>query len=411
MRERGNDPADPTLSVGERIKFYRQRRGMSRAVLGGLVGKSARWVKAVENGQLQQPKLPVLVKVAEALKVRDLAQLIGGQALPMTMFQGPGHPALPAVRDAINAVAVPANGPPPSLAHLEGRLAAAWRARHSAPDHRTVLGGLLPDLIRDATYATRAHEGVERRRALALLAGTYHLAQFFLAYQPAADLLWRVAERAAMAAAESGDPKAFGDSVWLLAEAHRDAGDFDAAESVTRAGLDHLRPRMDDADDNLLGIWGALHFAAAYTAARSGQKGAAWHWWDRAGRVARRLPAGHYDPMTSFGPVIMDAHAVTVAVELKQGAESIRQAERTAAAAIPSQPRRGRHLIEVARAYQLGNAGPAALGALNDAYIAAPETIRYNGYARRMIREYAEGSTPALQRTARDLADKVGLLV
>lgn len=107
----------------------------------------------------------------------------------------------------------------------------------------------------------------------------------------------------------------------------------------------------------------------------------------------------------------MDAHAVTVAVELKQGAESIRQAERTAATAIPSQPRRARHLIEVARAYQIGNAGPAALSALTDAYTTAPETIRYNGYARRMIREYAQGSTPALQRDARDLADKVGLLV
>ena len=55
---------------------------------------------------MQQPKLPVLVKLAEALKVRDLAQLIGGQPLPMTLFQGPGHPALPAVRGAINAVAV-----------------------------------------------------------------------------------------------------------------------------------------------------------------------------------------------------------------------------------------------------------------------------------------------------------------
>lgn len=411
MRDQSTDPADPSLTVGQRIQFYRQRRGMSRAVLGGLVGKSARWVKAIESGQLQQPKLPMLVKVAEALKVRDLAQLIGGQSLPVTLFQGPGHPALPAVRDAVNAVMVTSEGPPPPLNHLEARLAAAWRARHSAPDHRTVLGGLLPDLIRDAKYATRAYQGAERRHALALLAGIYNLAQFFLAYQPASDLYWRVAERAVMAAEESEDPKAFGDAVWLLAEAHRDAGDFDAAETVNREGLELLRPQLDDADDDLLGIWGALHFAAAYTAARAGQKGAAWHWWDQANRVAQRLPEGHYDPMTSFSQVIMDAHAVTVAVELRQGAESMRQAERTAASAIPSQPRRGRHLIEVARAWQLGDVGPAALSALSDAYTAAPETIRYNGYARRMIVEYAQGSTPALQRDARHLADKVGLLV
>ncbi|MWK36376.1 helix-turn-helix domain-containing protein [Actinomadura sp. J1-007] len=395
--------------VGARIRYFRERRGMSREVLGGLVGRSGRWVKAVERGEIGQPKLPLLLSVAEALKVRDIAELVGGRPMPADMFRGPGHPALPAVREALNAVAVPP-GEPPALGALKARLDAAWRARHAAPDHRTVLGALLPELVRDARLAAHAYEGDERRRALAVLAGVYNLAQFFLAYQPSADLLWRVVERSLMAAEEADDPRAFAGAVWLAAQAHRDAADFDAAEAVNREALERLAPRMADADTELLALWGALHHEVAYTAARSGRRGTAWRWWEKADGVARRLPPGHYDPMTSFSRVVMGAHAVTVAVETRQGGEALRQAARTASAEIPSQPRRGRHLIEVARAWRLGGDKAAALASLKDAYVAAPETIRFNGYARRMAQDLA-GERGALQRDARELADRIGVLV
>lgn len=182
----------PELSFGERLKYLRSRRGMTREVLGGLVGKSAEWVKAIENGRLQQPKLHMLLRLAEALRIRELSELTGDRSVPIRVFTGPGHPALSAVRAAINTIAW-ADGPPEPLDHLQARLDAAWRARHASPDHRTVLGAILPGLIRDAQRAVSFYEGTERRRAHAILAETYNLAQFFLAYQPAADLLWRVA--------------------------------------------------------------------------------------------------------------------------------------------------------------------------------------------------------------------------
>lgn len=409
MPEFGTNPSGPDLTTGQRIKLLRTRRGMSRDVLGGLIGKSGSWVKAVETGRLQQPKLPMLLRVAEALRVRDLAELTGDQSMPVHLFAGPGHPALPAVRDAINSIVLP-DGPPP-LDHLDARIAAAWRARHAAPDHRTVLGGLLPGLIRDGQHAVRAYYGDDRRRAQAMLASIYNLAQFFLAYQPAADLLWRVAERAMTAAQEADDPAAIGGAVWLVAQAHRDAGDFEVAEAVNRQGLNIMRPHMGDAGPALRAMWGALLFESAYTAARAGQKGTAWRLWEQADAVAEHLPRDFYDPMTSFSRIIMGAHAVTTAVELRQGGESERHARRTAALAIPSQPRRGRHLIEIARAHHLNSDTTAALGSLDDAYRAAPETIRYNGYARRILLEATTEGSAQLRRQANDLADRVGLLV
>lgn len=58
-----------SVPFGDRLKRHRERLGMSRPVLGGLVGKSADWVKAVETGRLLTPRLPMLLRLAEVLQV------------------------------------------------------------------------------------------------------------------------------------------------------------------------------------------------------------------------------------------------------------------------------------------------------------------------------------------------------
>nr|BFE85859.1 hypothetical protein GCM10020093_084600 [Planobispora longispora] len=258
--------------------------------------------------------------------------------------------------------------------------------------------------------AVAMYSGADRRRAAGMLAETYGLAQMFIAYQPAQDLLWRVADRALLAAQESEDPMAIAGAVWFLAQAHRDSGDFTAARAINEQGLAVVRPHMDSAGADLRAMWGALEFELAYTAARLGESGEAWHHWEEAERVAERLPADYYQPWTSFSRVIMKPHAVTVAVELHASGESVRQADAAVSAPIPSRPRRGRHLIEVARAHQLARDPSAVLGTLQLAQQTAPETIKYNGFARRMTLELVEGP-PALRPQARELADRIELLV
>lgn len=76
--------------MGSRIRRARERVGMSRRVLGGLVDRSAEWVKAVETGRLRTPKLQVLTKIAHALDGRDLGELTGnGQAVSVPRFIRP----------------------------------------------------------------------------------------------------------------------------------------------------------------------------------------------------------------------------------------------------------------------------------------------------------------------------------
>ncbi|MEU9473280.1 helix-turn-helix domain-containing protein [Streptomyces avermitilis] len=407
------DPFIESIAFGQRMQILRTRRGMSRSVLAGLLGKSPSWVKQVEGGRLQMPKLAMVLRIAEALRVRDLSDLTGDQSVGVALFTGPGHVRLPQVRTAINAYPLTTQREAPAPAHLRQRLVRAWGARHSAPNHRDVIGALLPDLIRDAQHSVmQADSANERRQAQALLSEVYSLSQFFIAYQPDASLLWRVVERGLIAAQESEDPHTIGVSAWLAAQAHRDSGPahFDAADAVNLETIRYLEPLLPEADDNVLAIAGALQFEAGYTAARRGDTGTAWRYWDTARAMAERLPAAYYHPVTSFSQAIMGAHAVTIAVELHAGAESVRQAAAADVATIPSRPRRARHRIEEARGYQLDGQTEVALATLDKAYEAAPETIRYNGYARRIVLEEAESKNLTQRRRASELAVKIGVL-
>lgn len=407
------DPYADPLVFGQRMQILRTRRGLTRVQLGGLLGQTADWVKKVETGRQKMPRLPIVLRIAEVLRVRDLSDLTGDQSVHIPMFTGPGHPRLAAVKAAVDAFPLSANREAPPAEHLAARLSRAWSARHSAPDHREVIGRLLPDLIRDAQLVVKqADAAAERRAAYASLAEVYSLSQFFVAYQPDAALLWRVAERGLIAAQESEDPHALGVAAWLAAQAHRDAGPdhYAAADAVNLETLRYLEPLVPDGGDDVLAIAGALTFEAGYTAARRGETGTAWRYWDQARAMAKRLPEDYYHPVTSFSHAIMGAHAVTVAVELHAGGESVRQSEAADAHTIKSRPRRARHRIEEARAYQLDGQPDVALATLAKAHKAAPETIKYNGYAKRIVLEETESKVPARRERASKLAVKLGLL-
>lgn len=407
------DPYADPLKFGQRVQILRERRGMTQTQLAGLIGVSPHTLRKLENGQQKAPGLETVMRIAEALRVRDLADLTGRPEAHVDLFIGPGHPRLAAVKAAVDSFTLGSHVEPPPVAHLEARLHAAWQARHGAKNHREAIGALLPDLIRDAQALVRtADSSNDRRRAQSLLAQTYSLSQFFIAYQPDSALLWRVAERGMIAAQDSADPHAIGVAAWLLAQAHRDSGrqHFETADAVNLEAVHFLEPLLPDGSDDVLAIAGALEFELGYTAARRQDTGTAWRHWDRANDMAARLPADYYHPVTSFGQAIMGAHAVTVAVELHQGGESVRQAARADRTVIKSRPRRARHRIEEARGFQLDGQPDVAVASLEKAFEAAPETIRYNGYARAILLEEVESTQAARRRRASELAARVGIL-
>src|SRR6201996_2488269 len=167
--------------TGERIQILRERRGLTRPVLAGLVGMSASWLKGIERGSRLPPRLPLLVKLAEALAVGDLAVLagtdldLGATSVPVSSFARIPHDAVPAIREAVRDPLLVLPDSTLDVAGLAARTADAWRLWHQSPQHRTDVGRVLPRLVTDARIAARAAEGADRRAANAVLADVYAL--------------------------------------------------------------------------------------------------------------------------------------------------------------------------------------------------------------------------------------------
>ncbi|MFE4669789.1 helix-turn-helix domain-containing protein [Streptomyces sp. NPDC056716] len=401
-------PLDPSLPVGERIKFYRKRAGKTRAVLAGHVGKSEGWVKAIETGRLLPPRLPMLVKLAEFLDVPDLSALTGSVSLPTSLFSASEHPALSVVRRAVDTAPLgDPEGRVPSVDHVAAALAAGWRTRDARGDHRTALGELLPSLISHASLAASHPDCPDQRRALVLYASALNLVQMYAAYQGDGNLVWRVSERSLAAARASGDEAAIGQAAWFLVQAFRESGQWESAQVMTEEALRVLSPVRSDSP-TVAAAWAAMAFHAAITHARAGEAGDAWHWFDRAEAVAATLPSDHWSSPTSASAQVVPIHAVTVAVELRQAGTALRWADRIAPSDIPARPRRARHLIEVARAHAMRNQSGHVVELLRDATEAAPETPRWNRETHDLVRGLQSGPE-SLRHDAAQLAEAVGL--
>lgn len=400
------------LPVGQRIRAHRERAGMSRPVLAGLLGKSAEWVKAVESGRLQTPRVSMLLKIAQALELDDLAALTGnGHAVPVQVFVGERHAALSAVQSALTEYRVASVDRAPDVKHLVERLRQAWQVRHSSSDHRTQLGALLPGLIRDGQAAVRTNGGEQRRSARRVMAGVYQLADFYVAYQPAPELVWLVADRALTEGQEADDPYVIAGGAWAMVQALRDAGRFDEAIALASDAIAQLEPGLDSAPENWRGITGALEAEIAYVHARRGRQGDAWHHWERANRIAERLGPDYRHVQTSFSQAVMRAHATTLGVELRHPGKALQAADSFNPMRIPSLARRSRHLIEVARGHYQRGEHHAAWATLNRSERTASETIRYNGFARDMLWGMAKQPPTGMRNDVRELCQRVGLAV
>jgi transcriptional regulator with XRE-family HTH domain len=401
--------SDGEATFGERLSLHRRRTGMTRPVLGGLVGRSAEWVKAVETGRLGPPRLPMLLRLAEVLGISDLADLTGDQSMTPARHSYGQHPAVPAIRDAVQRYILgpPAVEPHP-VATLRTRVAAAWRTWHSSATRRSDVGAMLPALITDCQVAA-AHEGPERRAAHAVLADAFHLAQHVLVNAAEPQLQWRVVERAMTAARIADEPLALAGAAWSVGNLLRIDGAMDAALTLVRDAAAVLEPRMAEEPPDWLGLWGALQLHAAVTAARAGRDGDAWNFWDRAERATRRLPAGYAHPWTAFGEANVRLHAVSLTMDLWRSREALRRAESIEPESIPSRERRGRLFVELARGHHAARDRRAATRLLLRACDEGTDGVRYSPAARHIVDDLAARPPAGARDEVQNLLTRLGL--
>ncbi len=145
--------------VGERIAIYRRRRGLSQAVLAGLIGRSVSWLSQVERGTRAVDRMSVLIDLSRVLKV-DIAELTG-QPFALAPNGGLEPAGLADIRSVLMRYAqlpeVINPGPSttasaPDLTHLRSRVDTAWRLRQASRYGQ--LGPRIADLVADAEQAT-----------------------------------------------------------------------------------------------------------------------------------------------------------------------------------------------------------------------------------------------------------------
>lgn len=399
--------------IGARIQVIRERQGKSRAVVAGLVGRSEEWLKAIERGRRQPPRIEMLIRLAEVLGITDLSELTGTRdGWNLSVAGRAAHEAVPAVREAIESQFLTASSEPaPDVAGLAERVADAWRLWHLSETPRAAVGAVLPRIITDGRRATRVLDGADRRRAYAALASAYALSEQLLAWVADSPLLWLAAERCMASAEQADDPETLAVAAWVVGNVWRSSGREDDALILAQDAANLLEPYLDGPDDSPRALWGAVRLHASITAGKLGREGDALRHLDQGAAMAERMPNGYAHPVTLFGSANAGLTGVSVQVELQHGGQAINQADVVNPDSVPSRDRRARVWLEVARGYKQRKDNTAALHVLQRATHVSAESMRCHPLARSLAGELVASGGHIVQREARGLATTLGLRV
>lgn len=400
------------LTTGERIQILRERRGLSRPVLAGLVGRSPDWLKKIETGTRDLTSITHLVRLATALRVPDVSTLTGGDlSIPARDVGKLSHGAVPTIRSAMHGVsfAGPAALGALSPEALRGRVDGAWRLWHTSAHQRTAVGTQLPALIQDAHQCIRAHHGKERRAAHAAAADLYRLVQRYLAHISEPELYWLALDRGRNHSEEADDPVSLALAAWSTAIGQRAGGFTEEAVQTDEAGMALLRDRLEDGSPEVLGVYGALQLQAAISNGLDGRSGDAERYLAEADRTAQQLPAGYTHGPSAFDASNVAIHGVATAVGLMTPGEALRRSESIDLSQIGSLERRSRLLLDIASGYQQKREPAAAVQFLGQAYRVSPEGVRYVPTARSLAGQLARSASGPLKREAVELAEAIGV--
>ncbi len=144
----------PEVRIGERLRFYRQAKGKTQAVVAGLAGVTEDYLSQIERG-LKTPTIALLHQFSKILGVR-VSELLGESA---TENDETVLPVGNAVQQAM--MSYPLTLDSPDLASLRERVGSAWEVWQGSPRRYTEESRILPALIVDVQRAQRAFTGLD----------------------------------------------------------------------------------------------------------------------------------------------------------------------------------------------------------------------------------------------------------
>ena len=235
------------------------------------------------------------------------------------------------------------------------------------------LGERLPQLISSLELAAREPAG--GLGGFVALAEVYQVTAAAMAKLHQTDVAWIAADRAVTAAERAGDALLAAAGDFRLAHAFLQGDRLQQAWRVVDVALQALRARVDSDDrPEAISLWGALNLAGARHRLSDGRyRGGGGCLLPRR-RPPPRLDGDRNDYHTEFGPTNVALHEVAVAVELGRAGEALRLAKKIDANAL-SPERRGRFLMDVARAHAQRRQADEAVKVLEEAEALTPEQV------------------------------------
>lgn len=377
--------AGDQLSVGERIAFYRRRRGLTQGTLAALMGRSEDWLSKIERGERELRKIELVVEMARHLRV-TLGDLLGQPVLVEDPHDPTGED-IPAIRDALmsprrlsRTLFGGRDGLPPAAPHTAALAEKVW-----SDFQKGLIGAVvqaLPGLIRTA-LALEEQDDVRERWAIS--ARVHHLAASTLSKIGEGDLAWLAAERAMYAADQADDPLVLASAARAGTHALLAAGRYDDALDLGSTAAEWLRRQMVEDDPNALSLLGMLHLRTGVAAARHDDRSTATANLRRAEVLAEQLGGDGNYWQTSFGPTNVKLHQLAAALDLGDVVYVVDRAPQVDVGTMPVE-RAVSHGIDTAKALSLVAQDDGALALLLDAEAQAPQLVRHSAVVREMVK-------------------------
>lgn len=392
-------------ALGRRIAQERKRRGLSQPELARLIDRSVAWVSQVERGVRKIDRMSVLEKVAEVLDL-PLSELAAeAPVVAAANEEIPGAAGLRLVLSGAHSLrAMLHSSPVPSTSAVQARVDKAWELTHES--RYVELTDLLRDLVPALETAVRSAPDGRRPELFELLAATYQACSAALAKLGEPEAAWIAADRSIVAAERAGNPLLMAAGAFRLGFVFLGARHFDQAEETARTAADALWFMAEEGRPEAMSLWGGLTLQRAVAASRLNEADTAYGHLDRARAVAERLGDGRNDYNTEFGPANVALHEIAVAVELGDAGRALRVADNVDPSGLSAE-RRGRMLVDVARAYGQRRQVTEAVSALLEAEALTPEQIRNHRIARQLVSDLLTMQEPP-SADLRELADRIG---
>ncbi|MET7888555.1 helix-turn-helix domain-containing protein [Streptomyces avermitilis] len=398
------------FTIGQRVKYFRERRNLSQKTLGELVGRSENWVYKVEHEQIPIDKLSLLFDLARVLRC-SLEDLTGGFLSGVSTGLDTEHEHVPEIRSTLSLPSslLPAAVGAVAVEDFKTAVDDAWTVYETQPKGRYQdVGTRLPKLLRQGHAALRDATGPGEQVALRQLVSLYGLHQIWLRRVGEPTLARIAADRGLSLADNAGDPALMAAAAWNLSCVLTSAGEVHDSVELARQTIANCAP-TDDSSTKHWSAYGALHLQAAVAAVRATKGPAAWDLYRGAKAAAARVGSDRNDWHTCFGPTNVAMHEVHLTAEEGNASEALRLADTVEINPDLPLERRTRYLIEVMNCNRIQRDDYATVHVLSKLKEQSPEEIVFSPLVREAVTDLLKRERPLFRDDLRAVAGHIGI--